>query len=237
MTWKLHPDGSMRTRRNAFTLVEILVVVAILGAFASVIAVAAGHMRTAAKRTACLSNQRQIGIAMVSYASENNGQFPVSTHSTGPFRKDQSWIYQLAPYLNKVDEVRICPADSPKRQAQIRKIKATSYLMNDLVIDSPQYNRLTNIPSPGRTILLFSLSENRAPSTTRDHIHGSEWTSWNAALNDIEPDRHRPGARSSNRTKGSANYLYADGHVKNIKAQEFKSLFDRGINPAAVREN
>lgn len=221
-------------RRNAFTLVEILVVVAIIGALASVGMVAAGHMRAAAKRTACLSNQRQIGIAMVSFSTDNNGQFPVSTHSTGPIRRQQSWIFALAPYLGNVDDVRICPADSPRRQAQIRRIRATSYLMNDLVVDSPEYNRISNIPRPEKTMLLFCLSDDRAPSLTRDHIHGGGWSSWRAALNDIEPDRHRPGARSSKRTSGSANYMYVDGHVENIKAQELKSLFDQRINPAAV---
>jgi len=34
--------------------------------------------------------------------------------------------------------------------------------------------------------------------------------------------------------KGSANYLYADGHVENISAKAFKNIFDQGINPAAV---
>jgi hypothetical protein len=81
---------------------------------------------------------------------------------------------------------------------------------------------------------LFILSENRAPSQTRDYIHGAEWVSWPAALHDIEPDRHRVGARSPDRLKGSANYLDADGHAENIPAATLKVMFDRGINPAAV---
>jgi prepilin-type processing-associated H-X9-DG protein len=217
--------------------VELLIVIAIIGVLSTVTAVVAGQMRSAAKKAVCLSNQRQIGIAMLSYTSENGGMFPVSTHTTGSFRKEESWIFQLSPYLSDVDEVRICPADSKARQERIRKMKATSYLMNDLVVDSPDFNRLSNIPMPERTILLFILSEDRAPSVTRDHIHGSQWTAWNSALSDIEPDRHRSGGRSSDRTRGSSNYLYIDGHVKNINAAEFKALFQKGINPAAVPVN
>ena len=86
-------------------------------------------------------------------------------------------------------------------------------------------------------MLLFILSENRAPSVTRDHIHGSEWSSWTGALNDIEPDRHRSGARAKDRTQGSANYLYADGSARNIPAKVFKSLFDKGVNPALPRQD
>ena len=111
---------------------------------------------------------------------------------------------------------------------------ATSYVLNDLVFDDYEFNRLLKIPCPSRTIHLFILSERRVPSTTRDHIHGAEWTSWTAALNDIEPDRHRVGARAPDRMRGSANYLFADGHVENHAARDFKTIFDQGINPASV---
>jgi hypothetical protein len=109
------------------------------------------------------------------------------------------------------------------------------YVTNDLVFESHEHNILAKIPRPSQTILLFILSENRAASQTRDHIiHGAEWVSWPAALHDIEPDRHRVGARSPDRFKGSANYLDADGHAENIPAATLKVMFDRGINPAAV---
>jgi len=85
-----------------------------------------------------------------------------------------------------------------------------------------------------KTILLFILSESRVPSITRDHIHGGEWTSWLAILNDIEPDRHRVGARAANRLKGTSNYLFADGHVENIRAADFKVRVESGENPARV---
>ena len=209
-------------------------VIAIMGVLAGLIGSAVGSARVAANKAKCISNQRQIGLALMSYANEHDGEFPPTTHTTGAAHKERSWIFELAPFLGNVDEVRVCPADPPARQKRIRDMKATSYLLNDLVFDSYEHNRMIKIPYPSRTLLLCIVSENRAPSLTRDHIHGDEWISWKAALNDIEPDRHRSGARASNRLKGASNYLYADGHVENIAARDFKALFDRGINPAKV---
>lgn len=226
-------------KATAFTLVELLAALAIIGTLAAVGTAAFSNGHAMANHAKCLSNQRQIGLALLSYANEE-GIFPPTTHSTGTFRRERSWIFQLAPYLGnepgEMDKVRICPAEPAKRKEIIRQRNSTSYVLNDLVFDSPVYHRPIRIPLPSRTLLLMVLSESRAPSTSRDHIHGAEWTSWTAALNDIEPDRHRVGGRSSDRLKGKSNYLFADGHVASIPAKDFKNFFDRGINPAAVPE-
>lgn len=224
-------------RREGFTLLEVMVVIAILGVMVALAAPVVGSARSAAQQSKCLSNQRQIGSALHLYANDHDGEFPPTTHTTGSFRKERSWIFQLADYLEDVDAIRVCPADPPKRQQQILKMGATSYVLNDLVFDDYEFNRLLKIPYPSRTILLFILSESRAPSTTRDHIHGAEWTSWTAALNDIEPDRHRVGSRAPDRMRGSANCLFADGHVESRTARDFKTIFDEGINPASVPTN
>ena len=80
----------------------------------------------------------------------------------------------------------------------------------------------------------FHSQRESSPQHHTDHIHGGEWTSWLAILNDIEPDRHRVGARSANRLKGTSNYLFADGHVENIRAADFKVRVEIGENPARV---
>ncbi|MFV0338285.1 MAG: prepilin-type N-terminal cleavage/methylation domain-containing protein [Chthoniobacterales bacterium] len=223
-------------KRQGFTLVELLATVAIIGVLASLILTATGNIRVAGNKAKCISNQRQIGLALHNYASEHRGEFPPTTHSSGSFRKDKSWIYELAPFIENVDEVRICPADPPKRQERIRKMNATSYSLNDLVFDDYQYNSFLKIPKPTKTLLLFIISEDRTPSQTRDHIHGGQWNTWIEVLNDIEVDRHRMGGRASDRLSGSANYLYADGHVENISASDFKANLDKSINPAKVPE-
>lgn len=219
--------------QHGFSLVELLVVVVILAVLAGLAVPALGRVRVSANQAECLSNQRQIGIALHQYAADHAGEFPQTTHSAG-LKKENAWIFKLKSYLENVDKVRVCPADPPKRQKAILALNGTSYVLNDMVFDSPQYNNLFRIPCPSCTFLMFILSEDKAPSTRNDHIHGAEWASWETASSEIEIDRHRMGARASDRLNGSANYLFADGHARNIPAAEFKALWDSTDNPAEV---
>jgi len=61
---------------RAFTLIELLVVIAILGILAALLLPALSRAREAARRIACASNLRQIGIAFKAYANEHHGRFP-----------------------------------------------------------------------------------------------------------------------------------------------------------------
>ena len=63
-------------RGRAFTLVELLVVIAIIATLAALLLPAMTSAHQAAKRTACLSNLRQIGLAIHSYAADFDGRIP-----------------------------------------------------------------------------------------------------------------------------------------------------------------
>ena len=65
-----------RRSRRGFTLIELLVVISIIAVLASLIAPAVQSARRAARKLECLNNIRQVGIAMQSFASANNGQLP-----------------------------------------------------------------------------------------------------------------------------------------------------------------
>ncbi len=218
-----------------FTLVEAIVVIAIVAMLAGIVIPSVSKVRTKSLLVQCASNQRQIGLALQLYANDNEGIYPPTTHSVSPFRLNESWLYELDEYFtDSIDTIRICPADPEERRQRILDRNSTSYVLNDLVFDDVNYRFPRRIPNPAQTHILFILSEDRTPNVTRDHIHGGEWTNWISALNDIEPDRHRTGNRSSDRTKGSAPYLFADGHVEIISASDFKDKFAEGVNPAEV---
>ena len=69
------PTGKQRARLG-FTLVELLVVVAIIGILAALLVPVVGRMRNAALTTASVSNLRQIHMMLTSYLNDNNNYFP-----------------------------------------------------------------------------------------------------------------------------------------------------------------
>jgi prepilin-type N-terminal cleavage/methylation domain-containing protein len=65
-----------RTHRRGFTIIEVLVVVAVIALLIGIMVPVLGHSRRMTRRTVCLSNLRQTGIAIFSYAADSNGSIP-----------------------------------------------------------------------------------------------------------------------------------------------------------------
>jgi prepilin-type N-terminal cleavage/methylation domain-containing protein/prepilin-type processing-associated H-X9-DG protein len=81
--------------KGGFTLIELLVVIAIIAILAAMLLPALTQAKQRAKRTQCLSNNRQIAVALIMYASDNAEQLPPLNTGTWPSITPYWWFNVL----------------------------------------------------------------------------------------------------------------------------------------------
>jgi prepilin-type processing-associated H-X9-DG protein/prepilin-type N-terminal cleavage/methylation domain-containing protein len=205
-----------------FTLVELLVVIGIIALLMGILLPSLNRARAQARKVACLSNMRRMGVALNTYLIDSEYRLPPSSCRC----KDPNdhWLRILTGYTQEQLLVR-CPSDRARdfidwnRPLEDQPSGRYSSFAVNALLDPIHYrygahrNPYNDINRIRRPMYCIWISE--APDTENfdraDHIHPEMWEgSVDYAKQFIAYDRHT----------GTSNYLFADGHVDNLKIEQ-----------------
>ena len=95
------------SRKAAFTLIELLVVIAIIAILAAILFPVFAQAREKARAITCVSNEQQIGMAILQYVQDYDESFPIGC--SGDWYV--SWPNEVAPYIKSIPAF-FCPDDN-----------------------------------------------------------------------------------------------------------------------------
>ena len=210
-----------------FTLVELLVVIAVIAILAALLFPALSRARESARTAICATNLKQLGLAVALYGDEF-GVYPPGYTGPGDF------TFVLSPYLSKdakvygEEEKRSPVIQCPSRTIQPSALTA-NYSAHPRVLVHTAYGetqiRYGSLTRPSDTLILadaIQLPEGRALATLVDvagiSTDGTAANAENPVPVGLDMDGISSGVGNLRYRHGDrANLLFADGHVEAIR--------------------
>ncbi len=205
---------SRRQRRRAFTLVELLVVIAIIAILAGLLYPVLARSREKARAARCLSNLRQLGLAVQMYADDYDGRAPFGVDHVDRERPEiwslyphwQSWIPHMPYYFDILQPycrnrgLLHCPSDHGFDEVPLAGVSLPAH-PSSFAAYGTSYVWRTEVSFRG--VVLSAL---RHPTSV--HLLSDPVGHWHG------------GRRQRDRR---FNVMYVDGHVKSRTLDEFVS--------------
>ncbi len=224
-------NKSLRCR--AFTLVELLVVISIIGLLAGLAVPAINGALKKAKSGACLSNLRQIGIALITYASgSEDGKFPMPDEGKA-LSNEATWVKKLGIDAKTKKNIFVCPGcEKPVTEGTGEEI-AITYGVYSALVDPTKNFPINSIVRPSDVILVADVCQETgnkgwSPNRIEDPgiflDGGGDGMAMGEDLDtplSVGPDEDGPKSASLRyRHQGRVNVVMVDGHGESIKKGE-----------------
>ena len=197
--------------RRGFTLIELLVVIAIIAILASILFPVFARAREKARQSSCLSNSKQLMLAVLSYTQDYDEQLPyedVDIDGSGAEGAgDMTWRSMILPYSKNV-QIFVCPSKKPS--ATVYAGAAADYGHNaGYAINVQHWNSGVPTPPYGQSL--------GTPEDASAVIFLVESTGSHEVGIDVNTPGNVRTDEAATRHNGGMNCAFVDGHSKWLK--------------------